>query len=292
MAMHTDTNLEDLLYPDSDGKPVADNTLQFLWIVTLQGNLAVLFRDRPDVFVAGDLLWYAVQGNPRESIAPDVLVVFGRPKGHRGSYRQWRENRIAPQVVFEVLSPSNTEEEMDNKLEFYDQHGVEEYYLYDPDGGDLSGWLRSEGQLQALPQMHGWVSPRLQIRFDLSELELIIYKPNGERFLTYEELAADRETAVLLAEAERQQREQAERRAKKERQKREQAEKRAKEAEKRVEQERQKREQAEDRAKQAEDRAKQDRKDRQKANRETKVEHERAERLAAKLRELGIDPDA
>jgi Uma2 family endonuclease len=70
--------------------------------------MEILFADRSDVFVAGDLLWYPVPDR-RETgpIAPDVLVAFGRPKGRRGSYRQWEENGIAPQVVFEVLSPSN-----------------------------------------------------------------------------------------------------------------------------------------------------------------------------------------
>lgn len=43
-------------YPDSDGKRMADNTLQFEWIVTLQGNLDLLFRSNPNVFVAGDHL--------------------------------------------------------------------------------------------------------------------------------------------------------------------------------------------------------------------------------------------
>ena len=59
-------------------------------------------------FVAGDLLWYAQQGDPTERLAPDAMVVFGRPKGDRGSYKQWEEDGIAPQVVWEVLSPGNT----------------------------------------------------------------------------------------------------------------------------------------------------------------------------------------
>ena len=43
-------------YPDSDGKPMADNTLQFEWIVTIKGNLDLLFANDPNVFVAGDNL--------------------------------------------------------------------------------------------------------------------------------------------------------------------------------------------------------------------------------------------
>ena len=97
----------EIIYPDSDGKPMADNTKQFRWIVTIKENLELLFADHSDVFVAGDLLWYPVEGNNRLCQAPDVMVAFERPKGDRGSYKQWEENNIAPQVVFEILSPGN-----------------------------------------------------------------------------------------------------------------------------------------------------------------------------------------
>ncbi len=77
----------EIVYPDSDGMPMADNTLQFQWIVTIKENLESLFRDRTDVFVAGDNLIYPVKGDNTIRLAPDVYVAFGRPKGHRGSYR-------------------------------------------------------------------------------------------------------------------------------------------------------------------------------------------------------------
>ena len=48
-----------------------------------------------------------------------MLVVFGRPKGYRGSYRQWVEGGVAPQVVFEILSPGNRLNEMIRKFKFY-----------------------------------------------------------------------------------------------------------------------------------------------------------------------------
>ncbi len=79
-------------YPEDDGNPMSDNTLQFRWIVTIQGGLDALFRDNPDVFVAGDLLWYPIQGDNAIRQAPDAMVAFGRQKGDRGSYRQWEEN--------------------------------------------------------------------------------------------------------------------------------------------------------------------------------------------------------
>lgn len=190
-----------VIYPDSDGEPMAENTLQFEWIVTIKGNLEVLFLDRPDVFVAGDLLWYPVEGDPKTRMAPDALVAFGRPKGYRGSYRQWVEGGVAPQVVFEVLSPGNRASAMIQKLKFYERYGVEEYYIYDPDDYELTGFQRVGDELVFIDEMDGWRSPRLGITFDRSEGELRIYRPDGRPFLTFTELEAQR--AKLAEERDR-----------------------------------------------------------------------------------------
>ncbi len=72
-------------YPDSDGKPMSDNTKQFRWITIVKYNLDWLFTNDENVFIAGDLLWYPVEGNAKRRVAPDVMVAFGRPKGDRGS---------------------------------------------------------------------------------------------------------------------------------------------------------------------------------------------------------------
>ncbi len=195
---------DQVVYSDSDGLPMADNTLQFQWIVTIKEGLEALFRDRPDVFVAGDLLWYPVQGNPTIRRAPDALVVFGRPKEYRGSYVQHREDGIAPQVTFEVRSPNNTRNEMEHKRQFYETYGVEEYYLYDPDHGTLEGWVRRDDQLQRIDSIRGWVSPRLDVTFDLDGNDLILTDPNGRRLVSYQELDEERIQAQRLAEQERQ----------------------------------------------------------------------------------------
>ncbi len=189
-----------VIYPDSDGQPMADNTEQFRWIVTIQGGFDALYKDRPDVFVAGDLLWYPVEGDNTIRIAPDVMVVFGRPKGQRGSYQQWREDNIAPQVVFEVVSPGNRFGEMLKKFRFYERYGVEEYYLYDPEKGELTGWVRTGENLNEIESIRGWVSPLLGVRFELVDGELQLYRPDGERFLSYVELDRQREVAEQRAE--------------------------------------------------------------------------------------------
>ncbi|MBD2317406.1 Uma2 family endonuclease [Phormidium tenue] len=244
-----------IIYPDSDGQPMADNTQQFRWIVLIKENLELIFADAADVFVAGDLLWYPVEGHPEIRVAPDVLVAFGRAKGDRGSYQQWRENNIAPQVVFEILSPGNRLKEMTKKLQFYDRYGVEEYYIYDPETNELNGLYKKDNRLNVIEDIEDWVSPRLQIRFKVSEDSLDIYRPDGQKFLTTLELNQ-------YAEQERQ-------RANQESQRAEQESLRA-------EQERQRAEQESQRADQESQRADQ--------------EYERAERLLAQLRAMGIQP--
>lgn len=186
----------EIVYPESDGKPMADNTIQFRWITLIKSNLDWLFAQDEQVFVAGDLLWYPVEGDQKKRQAPDVMVVFGRPKGARGSYQQWKEDNLAPQVVFEILSPGNTPTEMSKKLLFYDRYQVEEYYIYDPEKNELSGWLRGDDGLDPIEQINGWSSPRLGIRFEIAQPELVLYHPNGDRFSTYTE---ERQRADKLA---------------------------------------------------------------------------------------------
>src|SRR6185295_2199663 len=122
-----------------------------------------------DVFVAADNFWYPLETEGAR-MAPDVYVVFGRPKGHRGSYEQWNEGGIPLTVVFEVFSPSNTWREMMDKRGFYEEHGAQEFYIYDPYANELYAYTRgSHGAALARRYFKGsFASPRLGIRFDLS----------------------------------------------------------------------------------------------------------------------------
>ena len=209
--------LEDPRYPSSDGKPMAENTEQYRWIVLIAENLQSLFQHNPDVFIAADLLWYAVQHSDRvadEPIcqAPDIMVVFGRPKGFRMSYRQWMEENLPPQVVFEILSQSNKtaegRRELQKKLEFYQRHGVEEYYTYDPVDKVFKIWQRDGDRLRAIGAVKDWISPRWQMRFEYqSGQELKCYKPSGEPFISFSDLENQAEQEKIRAEQERLQKE-------------------------------------------------------------------------------------
>ena len=198
----------EIIYPDSDGNPMADNTEHYEWIVKIKENLEILFASENDVFIAGDLLWYPVEGSVKTRQAPDVMVIFGRPKGKRGSYKQWEENNIAPQVVFEILSPGNRSQEMAKKLLFYQRHGVEEYYVYNPDKIELTGFILEQAWLEEIEEINNWISPRLGIRFELTANNLEIYYPEGQKFLTSMELNQRAEQEYQRAEQEYQRAEQ------------------------------------------------------------------------------------
>ncbi len=254
---------QEVIYPDSDGLPMANNTDQFRWILVIEQNLEWMYANDENVFVAGDLFWYPIEGRPNIVNAPDVMVAFGTPKGRRGSYQQWNESGIAPQVVFEILSPGNTQDEMEKKLLFYDRHGVEEYYIYNPSNNQLRGWLRAEDGLDAIALMENWASPRLGIRFDLSGSQLQIYRPDGTRFFSYVEICQ-------LLEEERQQTAQ-------ERQ-------RAELAETSLEEERQ-------RAELAETALEEERRRAELAETVLEEERRRGQILVERLREMGINLD-
>lgn len=232
-----DTNAVE--YPDSDGQPMADNTEQFEFIQVVQGNLDAL---RPD-FVAGDHLWYPVQGRPDIRVAPDVYVAIGRPKGHRGSYRQWQEGGVPLTVVFEWWSPNSTFPKEVEKLRFYERYGVSEFYSWDQVRRIFAAFVRSPAGLDPVDVSDGWTSPLLGIRFEVRDGALWLYTPDGSLFRTFREMVAERDAAAAERDAAAAERD-------------------------------------------AADRA------RVRAETERDAVAERAVALAARLRALGIDPDA
>ena len=86
----------------------------------------------------------------------------------------------------------------------YEQFGVEEFYTYDPQDGELAGWIRDGERFREIESMSGWVCPRLGVRFDLASGELQVFRPDGRRLPTYVELAEQSDAALQAAELERQ----------------------------------------------------------------------------------------
>ena len=197
-------------YPDSDGLPMAENDFQRKPMTYAIDALDAHFRDRPDVYVSGNLLLYYEEGNNKVRVAPDVFVAFGAAKHERSSYLLWREAK-APDFVMEIASPSTYRTDQGSKRELYARMGVSEYWLYDPTGDclapPLQGFRLAQGRYAPIPvaqRPDGGLAARsealgLELRLDLEapvQEGLRFYDPaTGEPLRSLQEEQAARKAA-------------------------------------------------------------------------------------------------
>ncbi len=149
--------IEDLSieYPSSDGEPMAESDWQYGALTDTVSALRVRFRDRPDVYIAGDMLVYYRMNDNRVSVAPDVYAVFGTTGNHRRhSWFVWREGK-APDFVLEIASQSTWERDAVEKRDIYAGMGVTEYWRFDPTGEcftpALVGERLEDGEYREIP---------------------------------------------------------------------------------------------------------------------------------------------
>jgi len=210
-----------VIYPESDGKPMAETDIHRKLMNHLIEMIEYHFRNRSDVYVSGNLLLYYEPGNPQKSVAPDVFVVFGVEKKLRRTYLLWEEGK-GPDVVIELVSKSTYQHDLSGKKELYAQVlGVKEYYLYDPDRLYLSPSLqgyRLVGEFYRAIQPVANRLPSFVLGLELGErdLELELYNPETQRWLLkqVEEESFARRQAEARAQQEAFARQQAEARAK------------------------------------------------------------------------------
>ena len=144
---------EDVFYPCSDGRPMADNMWQADAIMMAAGDLRAA---HPRALVAADILVYPEEGNNKNSIAPDVLVALGLGTHKRSSYFVWKEGK-PPDWVLEVASPGTQAKDRGVKRRRYREMGVREYWLFDAKGDaypqgtpPLQGFELVDGEYRAL----------------------------------------------------------------------------------------------------------------------------------------------
>ena len=91
MNGHLNTNLqitarplifegEEIFYPETDGKPMAETDRHRKLILELTEALERFYAEDSEIYVTGDLFLYYLEGVPQECVAPDVMVCFGVPK--------------------------------------------------------------------------------------------------------------------------------------------------------------------------------------------------------------------
>ncbi|MBP6823583.1 MAG: Uma2 family endonuclease [Acidobacteria bacterium] len=184
------------IYPESDGKPMAETDVHRSLLTDLVFTLETHFQSEPDVYVSGNLLVYYVKNNPAKCIAPDVFFVRGVPKGQRRIYKLWEEG-VAPQIVIELTSRKTWKEDLQTKWRLYEELGVQEYFIFDPEYDYLDEPLVGY-RLEAGKYVEIEVKDR-RVESEVLELELVdtgetlrLFDTNSNQFLPTPQEAQDR----------------------------------------------------------------------------------------------------
>jgi Uma2 family endonuclease len=81
-------------------------------------------------------------------VQPDILVFCDKSKlteaGARG----------APTFIIEILSPSTSKKDLNEKFRLYERHGVREYWVVDPDAQAIHAWSLDEHRRFGRERLH------------------------------------------------------------------------------------------------------------------------------------------
>ena len=198
------------LYPESDGKPMADTDLHYKWIIWLRQVLEGHFAQNPEVYISGNIMMYDIEGPLRTAVSPDILVSIGIGRKLRRTYKVWEEGKV-PDFVMEFTSRRTHRNDLDGKVAHYASMEIPEYFLYDVDRRylptPLMGYrLVDGGYDEVFPDLDGMLrSEVLNLDFHLRDDGLGIYDPDAMEWLQ-----TPTEAATARAEQEKMRAEQAE----------------------------------------------------------------------------------
>ena len=146
--------------PDSDETPV-DNELQNLAPNLLLAMLSYMWGDRNDWFFGVDMGIYYIPDKRYKAIVPDGFLSVGverrkNPPRGRLSYVLWEENDLVPCLVLECVSHTYGDE-YDEKAQKYAALGVKYYVIYNPDH-----WQRDHHDPFEVYELRGGFYSRLE----------------------------------------------------------------------------------------------------------------------------------
>ena len=198
---------ESVHYPDSDGHFLPPTPLQARAVLNVRFGLEQHFHKVDKIVLEGDMFMYYEEGNPAASISPDVYVVRDHDLGNRGVYKFWEEGK-SPAFALDVISPSGTFRQWDDKWELYARLRIGEYFLFQPNpskrGQRLEAYgLRGDSYIE-LPATPGGAvsSPALGVSFRVEGKNLRLRSlGTGEDYRWIEEINRNRESAKARIEA-------------------------------------------------------------------------------------------
>jgi Uma2 family endonuclease len=265
------------LMPDAtqllSDEPEMESTLHWAQLVLLATCLEWHWRDRSNYFIGTNLTIYfsRQQLKTRDFRGPDFFLVKGTDNKPRKSWVVWEEGGKYPDLIIELLSDSTAEIDRDIKKEIYqDRFRTPEYFWFSPETLEFKGLRLQDDEYVEIPATErGWRwSKVLNLYLGLEGNQLRYFTAEGDIVLTMQE---ETHQAIYVAE---------------------EAIAKAEEAKAEAEEAKAEAEEAKAEAEEAKAEAEEAKAEAESALQRAEEETKRAELLAAKLRELGIDPNS
>jgi len=178
---------DEIHYPESHDDDMGESSIHYKIISYFFSALEMFFSTVDDIMIAANMNLYYEEGNPRKYYTPDLMISFGAEKRDRQVYKLWEE-KVFPQVVFEVASERTWKNDIGEKSEFYGYFGTEEYYLIDPERRylplPLMVYRRQEKRLKYIPLEENRIfSPRLGLEIVDTGKSFRLFNPQTQEFL-------------------------------------------------------------------------------------------------------------
>lgn len=246
-------------------EPEMESSLHYTQLALLVTCLEWFWRDRTDYFMGANLTIYfsRQQLRNRDFRGPDFFLVKRTEARSRNAWVVWEEDGRYPDLIIELLSTSTANIDRTLKQDLYqNRFRTPEYFWFSPDTLEFQGFRLVGHAYEAIrPNEQGWRwSEELGLYLGIEANQLRYFTAQGEIVPTVAE-------AVTQAMAET-----------------EQAQQQLEREQQALEQTQQQLEQQRQRLGQTEQQLEQERLERLAAQ-------QQVEQLAARLRELGIEPD-
>jgi Uma2 family endonuclease len=189
------TDDDEIIYHEQRADDMGESSFHNNLRIDVFAVLDLFLKNRTDVFMTANMNIYHIRGNPDEWFAPDILISFGVPNYERSIYKLWEE-KIFPQVIFEISSDRTWKTDVADKLKLYEQLGAEEYYILDSEHGKylsapMLAFHRQGERLLSVPIADDRIfSPRLGLEIVRTKNTFRLFNLSTNEFLlTLEERA-------------------------------------------------------------------------------------------------------
>jgi len=191
-------------------EPPLESDLHLQQIIILLSCLELLWQERNDYYASGNLTIYynEEQLKKRDFCGPDFFVVLDTEKRPRKSWVVWGEQGKYPNVIIEILSDSTANiDRTKKKILYQNTFRTPNYFWFDPNTLELQGFRLIEGQYQAIAaneQGYLW-SEQLGLYLGIFDRKLRYFTVDGQLVPTPQEAELEQRQAKerILLEKER-----------------------------------------------------------------------------------------